>query len=77
MTLYKPQTVGGKELKSVICLAESAKMREMFKFTLGVSRQRYIYLFFFVSKSFTHFCVFLIYFLNKYLACICLKKCLD
>lgn len=45
MTLYKPQTVGGKELKSVICLAESAKMREMFKFTLGVSRQRFIYLF--------------------------------
>lgn len=58
MTLYKPQTAGGKELKSAICLAESAKMREMCKFTLGVSRQRYIYLNYFVSPSFIHFCVF-------------------
>lgn len=40
VTLYKPQTVGGTELKRVICLAESAKMREMFKFTIGVSRHR-------------------------------------
>lgn len=46
VTLYKPQIVGGTEMKSAICLAESAKMREMFKFTLGVSRQRCIYLIF-------------------------------
>lgn len=57
MTLYKPQTVGGKELKSVICLAESAKMREMFKFTLGVSRQRYIFFFLCVLVLYTLLCI--------------------
>lgn len=46
VTLYKPQIAGGPELKSIICSAESAKMREMFKFTQGVSRQRCIYLIF-------------------------------
>lgn len=57
MTLYKPQTVGGEEVKSVICLAESAKMREMFKLTLGVSRQRYISLFFCVQVFYTLLCI--------------------
>lgn len=65
MTLYKPQTAGGKELKSVICLAESAKMREMYKFTLGVSRQRYIYLIFLCLRPLYISVYFKIYFLNK------------
>lgn len=63
-------------MRSVICLAESAKMTKMFAFTLGVSRQRYIYFIFCVYEFlYTLLCILDLFLkhLKIYFVCICLK----